>query len=138
LVQTIVAQHLRPGHLARSKGPTRRAIYRFFRATGDAGVEVGLLSLADMLATWGLDLPNRRWLRRLDVVATLLSAYFDRADSVAPTLLINGHELMEALDLSPGPEVGRLLEAIREAQAAGEVKSREAALALAANLKRGT
>jgi putative nucleotidyltransferase with HDIG domain len=137
LARIIIAHHLRPGHLARterSKGPTRRAVYRFFRATGKAGVEVGLLSLADTLATWGATLTGRTWLRELNVVTTLLSAFFEQPERVAPPPLINGHELMVALELSPGPEVGRLLEGIREAQAAGEVESREAALALAERL----
>jgi hypothetical protein len=136
LTRNIVAHHLWPGHLAQAKGPTRRAVYRFFKGTGEAGVEVGLLSLADMLATWGSGLPSRHWLRRLEVVTTLLSAFFDQRERIAPTPLINGRELMGALGLSPGPEVGRLLEAIREAQATGEVGSREAALALATRLMR--
>ena len=38
---------------------------------------------------------------------------------------------MQALNLEPGPEVGRLLELVREAQASGEVHDRESALALA-------
>jgi hypothetical protein len=66
----------------------------------------------------------------------LLTAYFDQPERVAPRPLINGHELMEVLALPPGPEVGRLLEAVREAQAAGRVNSREAAFALAASLMR--
>lgn len=145
LARTIIAHHLRPGQLttstgrrtgSRRDGPSRRAVYRFFQATGRAGVEVGLLSLADMLATWGDMLPSRRWLRRLDVVTTLLHALFEGSDSVVPPQLINGHDLMAALEVSPGPEVGRLLAAIREAQAAGEVQSRAAALALAASLMR--
>jgi putative nucleotidyltransferase with HDIG domain len=136
LVQTMIAHHLRPGQLARDKGLSRRAIYRFFKATGEAGVEIGLLSLSDMLAVWGPALPSRRWLRRLDVVTTLLSTFFDRSPVVLPPPLVNGRELMGALGLAPGPEVGRLLEAIREAQAAGEVETRQAALALAARLKR--
>jgi putative nucleotidyltransferase with HDIG domain len=135
LAQTIVAHHLRPGHLARSKGPTRRAVYRYFKATGDAGVEIGLLSLTDMLAVWGPTLRSPRWLRRLDVVVTLLSAFFEKHESIAPIPFLNGHELMGEFGLSPGPQVGRLLEAIREAQAAGEVKSRAEALALAAALR---
>jgi poly(A) polymerase len=136
LAHTIVLHHLRPGHLARTRGPTRRATYRYFRALGDAGVEVALLSLADMLATWGSALPSQRWLRRLDVVTMLLTAYFDNSETVAPLPLIDGEELMAALGLSPGPEVGRLLEAVREAQATGEVTSREEALTLAERLKR--
>jgi putative nucleotidyltransferase with HDIG domain len=138
LVGKVVAHHLRPGHLAQSKGPTRRAVYRYFKATGDAGVEVGLLSLADMLAVWGSTLNSRGWSRRLDVVSILLSAYFEQSENVAPAPIVNGHDLMQALDLAPGPEVGRLLEAIREAQAAGEVSSREEALALAQQLIKET
>ena len=38
---------------------------------------------------------------------------------------------MRALRLRPGPEVGRLLSLIREAQAAGEVKTLQDALRLA-------
>jgi hypothetical protein len=41
---------------------------------------------------------------------------------------------MDAFSLKPGPRVGQLLEALREAQAAGEVTTREEALARAANL----
>lgn len=137
LVQTIVAHHMRPGHLARSKGPSRRAIYRYFKDTGPAGVEIGLLSLADILGAWGPALPNRHWLQRLDVVTTLLGTYFDQMDVVAPPPLVNGHDLMAVLNLPPGPEIGRLLEAIREAQATGEVRTRQAALELAARLRRG-
>ncbi len=97
LARTIIAHHLRPGQLARSKGPSRRAIYRFFKAAGEAGVEIGLLSLADTLAAWGPAISEHRWLRQLDVVATLLSAYFDRSETVAPSPLVNGREMMQAL-----------------------------------------
>jgi hypothetical protein len=38
---------------------------------------------------------------------------------------------MAALGLQPGPRLGDMLEALREAQAAGEVSDRDAALAFA-------
>jgi hypothetical protein len=41
---------------------------------------------------------------------------------------------MAELHLAEGPEIGRLLETLREAQAAGEVNTREEALALARRL----
>lgn len=41
---------------------------------------------------------------------------------------------MQELGLAAGPQIGLLLEAIREAQAAGEVTDRESALALARRL----
>jgi hypothetical protein len=38
---------------------------------------------------------------------------------------------MRELDLEPGPEIGSLLDALREAMAAGEIATREEALLLA-------
>ncbi|MBN1956367.1 MAG: HD domain-containing protein [Anaerolineae bacterium] len=132
-VERVVLAHLRPAHLARVKGAvTRRAIYRFFRATGAAGVGVVLLSLADHLATWGPHLQPGRWERRLEVAERLLCHYFERQeDTIDPPALLSGHDLIAQLGLAAGPELGRLLEKIREAQAAGEVQNKEEALALA-------
>jgi putative nucleotidyltransferase with HDIG domain len=131
-VHVMVEGHLRPAQLARAEKVTRRAVYRYFRATGDAGVEVALLSLADRLATWGPHLQEHRWARHLEVAEILLTHYFERyEETVAPPPLVTGHDLMAELGLGPSPEIGRLLEAVREAQAAGEVGTREEALALA-------
>lgn len=134
-VRTIIKGHLRPAHLARSEKITRRAIYRYFRDTGEAGIDVVLLGLADHLATWGPNLREERWMRRLEVAELLLSHYFERhEETIDPPALVNGHDLMEALGLPPGPVIGQLLETVREAQAAGEVTKREEALALAARI----
>lgn len=137
-VRTIVGAHLRPMHLARGERVTRRAIYRYFRATACGGVDVALLALADHLATWGPNLREERWARRLEVAELLLEHYFERhEETVAPPPLVGGGDLMAALGLEPGPQVGRLLEAVREAQAAGEVETREQALALARRIAEG-
>jgi putative nucleotidyltransferase with HDIG domain len=132
LVRTIVEGHLRPAHLARGGEITRRAIYRYFRDTGDAGIDIVLLSLADHLATWGPNLREARWMRRLEVAELLLYHYFEqREETVAPQLPIDGHDLMRELGLEPGPEVGLLLDALREAMAGGEIETAEEALMLA-------
>ena len=133
----IVGQHLRPAHLARAERVSPRAVYRYFRATRCAGVDVVLLALADHLATWGPDLDEQRWARRLDVAETLLLHWFERHEqTVAPPALVTGDDLMAELGLDPGPQIGRLLEAVREAQAAGEVTTRDQALALAGRLSK--
>lgn len=66
------------------------------------------------------------------VVRRLLEAWWEHpAESVSPPTIINGYELMNELHLSPGPRVGRLLEAIREAQAMGSLRTKDEALAFA-------
>jgi poly(A) polymerase len=137
-LQAIVRNHLRPLFLAQGDGlPSRKAIYRFFRSTGDSGVDICLLSLADTLATYGPTLPQTVWTRQLDIVRVLLEAWWEKhEESVAPPSLVNGNDLLDAFQREPGPWVGRMLEAIREAQATGQISQREDAFRLARELYR--
>ncbi|MCP4139425.1 MAG: HD domain-containing protein [Chloroflexi bacterium] len=113
----------------RSGNPSRRTIYRFFRDTREAGVDVILLSLADLRATYEHSLPEDLWAAELDVARLLLENYWERpAETVKPPSFLDGHEVMEAFELHPSPIVGALLEAIREAQAMGEIADKKAAL----------
>ena len=135
LAKTIVANHMRPCLLADQEVVTRRAVYRFFRDTGDAGVDTLLLYLADYLATWGPDLRMARWRRGMEFVASMLADYYEcHQQVISPPKLVNGHDLMEEFGLEEGPRIGELLEAVREAQAAGEVRTQGEALALVKEL----
>lgn len=133
-VQTIVAQHMRPLLLADAQGdsPSRRATFRYFRDTGSAGLDVGLLALADHLGTYGDVGDDEAWSRLVQLVGALFATYFERQESVvAPPPVVSGGDLMRELKLQPGPEIGRLLRLLQEAQAAGEVTTAAEALALA-------
>jgi poly(A) polymerase len=130
-VQRMIEAHLRPVQMAQQGAPSDRAIFRFFKATDDAGIATLFLSLADHLATVG---PRRN----MDAVrehARLVSYVIHKRvadqDVVTPPRLIRGDELIAALGIEPGPEIGRLLSEIEEAQAAGDVRTKEEALALA-------
>jgi putative nucleotidyltransferase with HDIG domain len=136
-VTGIIGGHMRPHWLAEAP-LTRRAIYRFFRDTGDCGVDILLLSLADHLATHGPDVDLHRWVERLGLIAQMFDTYFSRREEVvAPPPLINGHDIMQELGLPPGRHIGAILEAIREAQASGEVMTKEEALMLAKQVRDG-
>ncbi|MDW8102284.1 MAG: HD domain-containing protein [Anaerolineae bacterium] len=130
-VYKIVDNHMRPALLAQEGSLSRKAIHRFWRDTKEWGVETCLLSLADHLATWMEDLIPERWEGRVKVVEELLRAYFNHYGEIFPPPLVRGNELIEALDLKPGPLVGKLLRIIEEAQVEGEVKTREEAIELA-------
>ena len=128
LVETIVCHHLRPLQLAWRGETSRRAIHRFFRDAGDAGVEVVLLSLADHRATVGPNADDDRYPALVETARFLLDAYFNQLQTVvAPAPLLTGRDLIQQFGIAEGPAVGRLLAAMREAQAIGAVNSREQA-----------
>jgi poly(A) polymerase len=106
-----------------------REIYRYFRNTGEAGIDIVLLSLADFLGTYVPPAPQTAWKTRVEVARTLLEAYFEAHDKyIDPSPLLRGDEIITTLGLPQGPVVGRLIEQLREAQVAGEVRTREEAM----------
>jgi tRNA nucleotidyltransferase/poly(A) polymerase len=132
-VKKVILHHMRPILLTNSEGlPSRRAVYRFFRQTGEAGIGVCYLSLADLLGIYGVTLPVSLWSKHLDVTRELLQAWWEEKEAkISPPPLLDGNELMQKFGLKPSPLVGKVLEGIREAQAAGEVHSKAEALRLA-------
>jgi putative nucleotidyltransferase with HDIG domain len=130
LLETIVRHHGRPYMLTKAGGsPSRRAIYRFFKDSGNFGVEICLLSLADFMGKFDAQVPQDELAKHLETLRAMLEAYFEHGDEqVSPPALVNGDDLMRELDLKPGPKLGEVLEAICEAQAAGEVTDKQAAI----------
>jgi putative nucleotidyltransferase with HDIG domain len=125
---TVVREHMRPHWLA-STPLTPRAVYRFWRHTGSAGVDICLLAIADYLGTYGVTLDSKKWTSYLEVPQTLLIQYFVRREaSIDPPALITGEDLLRQFQLQPGPQIGSILEQIREAQAVGEITTKQEAL----------
>ncbi len=122
-VSSIVAGHLRPLMLSQSgEKPGRRSIYRFWRDLDEAGVDICLLSIADLLGTYGTTIKTENLINHLDTIRLLLDAWWlQRQEQVNPPVIINGTQVMEELHLSPGPVIGQILEAIRQAQVDGTV-----------------
>ncbi len=131
LVEAMVREHLRPLQIAQDGPPSRRALFRYFRDCGDAAIDVLFLSLADHLATVGPRVEWGGWQGHVAVVKYFLTQRSADETLATPPRLLTGHDLMEALGLSPGPLVGQLLAIVEEAQGAGDVRTREEALALA-------
>jgi len=130
-LRAIIAQHMRPSLLEKNQPLDLRTIYRYWRKLGDVGLEIILLSLADLLGQYDPPVPQERWLKRLSTSQCLLEGYEQGiAQRQKSNPVIRGDRLAKALDLTPGPQIGTLLELILEAQAAGEVSTEAEAIAL--------
>jgi poly(A) polymerase len=130
LVESLVYHHLRPFQMANQGLPTKRAIYRYFRDTDDAGIDILFLALADYLATYGPLLDVEEWKEQCRLIDYILKEYAEQQIKVLPVKLVSGYDLMDAFGLTPGPLIGKLLAVVQEAQASGEVATKEKALAL--------
>jgi len=128
LVKTEIEHHTRPGQMSHEGMPSKRAIYRYFRDTEETGLDILFLSLADHLAARGPELELTGWQEHTRLVEYVINQHFEQKNIINPPKLIDGHAIIKSFGMNPGPEVGKLLEAVREAQASGQVTTREEAL----------
>jgi poly(A) polymerase len=130
-VAALVRSHLRLGFLVHEPQPlSRRTVFAYLRACSPVEVDVTLLSVADRLATRG-DRARESIDAHLAVAGGLLrDALRWRAEGPGQPL-VRGDELAAELAIPLGPRVGELLEALTEARYAGELDTREQALAYA-------
>lgn len=134
-VASLIATHMRPFFLAnnqRQDGLTLKACLRLIKAVGDRLPGLFLLAMADALAGKGEKSPK--------AIEAEVAAVFERLQQVqeehvtpvqtsAP--LLTGQDLIEVLQLEPGPVFRQIFELVEEARMEHRVRTRTEALALA-------
>jgi putative nucleotidyltransferase with HDIG domain len=132
-LRDLTLHHLRLGFLIHERPLGRRRVYEYLEATDQVAVDVTLLSVADRLAARGAGaIAGAEMVQaHLDLAAQMLSAALEWRREGAPRAPIRGDELAAELGIERGPELGRLLGEIRAAVYAGEVSTREDAIAFA-------
>lgn len=131
-VSRLTCHHLRLGFLVHKMPLHRREVYRYLDACSPVAADVTVLSVADRLATRG-DNAGPAIERHLELARQLLHEAL-RWSADPPRPPIRGDELIAALGIAPGPQLGELLHELEEAAYAGEVSSREEAIGYAREL----
>jgi putative nucleotidyltransferase with HDIG domain len=135
-VAALTEHHLRLGFLVHERPLTRRAVHRYLVATGPVAADVTALTVADRLATRGRK------------SAPAIAAHLELADEMLGYVLaeraagrraplVRGDELAAALGRAPGPWLGGVLAQLEEDRFAGDVVTRDDAVARARALLRG-
>ena len=131
----MVEEHLRPATMQQgAELATARAVYRYFRDLGDVAIDTLFLWMADHLAAKGPELDTDAWSVHARMVAHILELGAQPEVTAQKERLVTGLDLMERFQLVPGPLIGNLLAQIEEAQAVGELATRDDAFVLASKV----
>ncbi|ACC98788.1 Metal-dependent phosphohydrolase [Elusimicrobium minutum Pei191] len=157
MICAMIREHLRPSNLASNDVLTDKAVYKFFRDMGEAGVPMLLLCWSDYCSyitrnqlfkilplttkpVMTIDESKEKGnvsktLRHMQVVNHLFKKYFEQTPKINPPKIIDGKEIMTALKIKPGPVIGEILEAVALAQVEGKVKNKSDAVKFIKTLK---
>lgn len=136
-LESLTRNHLRLGFLVHERPLPRRRVYEYLKATEPETVDVTLLTVADRLATQGPKTRSEAIDAHLALAREMIAEGLAWRRSGPPVPPIRGDQLAAELGIEPGPELGRALAEIEAARFAGEVGSREDAVALARRLVSG-
>jgi len=104
---------------------------KYFFNPDHRGQKIITLSYCDITATVGKNGPDYelliKFLKQISKVKTQVKAKQKQAKLPKP--LLNGKDIMKVLDLKSGPKVGKILNQLRDKELAGELKTKEQALA---------
>jgi putative nucleotidyltransferase with HDIG domain len=128
-VSALTRHHLRLGFLVHKRPLPRHELYEYLTTSEPVEVEVGVLSVADRLATRGRK-SDEAITAHIELAVEITDAALDFRNNPQQPLL-RGNELADALGIKPGPQLGALLAKIAEAQFVGEVSTADEAVALA-------
>ena len=124
-VTGLTASHMRILGLSKLKKITTRAKYRFFRDAEGYAIDLLILSLADAMAT---PVEGKRLDEFKGLINGLVRYYFEEFIAAPQAPLLTGEDIMKLFGIPEGKEIGRLMEALREAEALGKVSDKKQAV----------
>jgi poly(A) polymerase len=124
-VAEITRHHLILGFLVPEAPLTDSQVYAYLRHTDPVTVDVTLLTVADRLAARGsASIASREMVKgHLALAQEMVGHGLDWRRDGPPAPFLPGDELAAKIGIEPGPELGRVVEALAEARYTGEVGS---------------
>ncbi len=132
-VADLTRHHLDLGFMVHERPLSRRAIWRYLVSTAPHSADVTLLTVADRLATRGRK-AEPAIAAHLELAREVLEHAFALREAGPQPPLVPGDALAAELGIRPGPRLGELLRALEEDRYAGEISTREEAVARAREL----
>ncbi len=130
-VSLLVKNHLYPSQLIREgiENLSEKSIMRFFRKINDDVPELLVLALSDRKSALGPEITRDIVERNTNGIYKLLEKYKDAQEEVK-TLpkLASGEDVIRILGIAKGPQIGRVLKALKEAQISGDISTQGEAL----------
>lgn len=128
-IKKLIKFHIYPSSMMSAPDVTDKAYMKFYRKMDDCVIDVIFLAEADRLSARGEKVTQEMVDRNISNLSWLLSNYLKMKDNIKPIdKFLDGTDIMEILGISQGPELGKIINALKEAQISGDVNTKQEAI----------
>ncbi len=134
-ISKMVRYHIYPSNVIVSPSLDNKIMMRYVRKMEDNVIDNIILAKADRLSAQGEAVTKEMTENNINGLNKLLNFYLE----VKPTLkplpkLLDGHEIMQILEITQSPVLGKIMNELHEAQLNGEVNTKEEAINFIKNM----
>ena len=128
-VQTLIKYHIYPSSMVSAEDVTDKAFMKFYRKMEGYVIDLIILAMADRLSARGEKITEDIVNKNINALTKLLSDYLEMRKDIKPLeKLLDGRDIMELLNIKQGPQLGEIVNALKEAQISGNVTTKEEAI----------
>ena len=100
-------------------------------------IDLIAIAYADRLSAKGPDITEEMIEKNINGLKILLEKYLASKNTLKPLpKLLSGDEIMQILEIKPSPELGQIVNLLKEAQISSEVTTKEEAVNFVKNIKK--
>ena len=134
-ISTMIKTHIYPSNVIDAPDLNEKVKMRYLRKMGMNVIDNIYLAKADRLSARGEAITEEIVKSNLDGLDMLLRFYLEKRKTLKPLpKLLDGNEIMEIKGIKQSPELGKIINALKDAQLNGDVNNREEAIKFIKNI----
>jgi len=134
-ISSMIKNHIYPSNVIDAPDLSEKVMMRYLRKMGVNVIDNIYIAKADRLSAQGEAITEEIIKSNLDGLNALLKFYLDKKDSLKPLpKLLDGIEIMKIKNIKQSPELGKIINTLKEAQINGEIVTKEDAIAFVKEL----
>lgn len=125
----MIKYHIYPSQVMCAPEITDKILMRYIRKMEKDSIDGICLAKADRLSARGVEITDEIVEKNINSLNYLLQFFLKNKKCLEPLpKLLSGNEIMEILQIQPSKRLGKIVKALNEAQASGEVVTKEDAI----------
>lgn len=128
-ISSMIKHHIYPSNVICAPDLNEKVMMRYIRKMGVNVIDNIVLAKADRLSARGEAITDEMVKENIDGLNKLLEFYFEKRETMKPLpKLLDGFEVMQIKGIKQSPLLGKILNALKEAQLNGDINTKEEAI----------